>query len=126
METIPTSSRSLDSYYHINGDTFEKQYKEILSGYRQWCELSHADEWLLFLENLGKYLCIDETSISDGELYTIITNPKARGRKESLVALIKGVSSNDVINTLKLIPAEHRAIVEEVTLDMSNSMNLII
>ena len=23
METIPTTSRSLDRYYHINGDTFE-------------------------------------------------------------------------------------------------------
>ena len=46
METIPTTSRSLDHYYHINGDTFEKQYKEVLSGYREWSELSHAEDWL--------------------------------------------------------------------------------
>ena len=39
METIPTTSRSLDRYYHINGDTFEKLYKEKLSGYREWPEL---------------------------------------------------------------------------------------
>lgn len=28
METISTTSRSLERYYHINVDTFEKQYKE--------------------------------------------------------------------------------------------------
>ena len=126
METKPTTSRSLDNYYHINGDTFEKQYKEVLSGYRQWNEYSHADEWLIFPENVAKRLCIDETSISDGELYTIVSNPEARGRKGSLVALVKGVSSNDVIDTLKLIPEDKRSVVEEVTMDMSNSMNLII
>ena len=54
METIPTTSRSLDHYYHINGDTFEKQYKEVLSGYREWSELSHAEDWLVFPENIGK------------------------------------------------------------------------
>ena len=36
METKPTTSRSLENYYHINGDTFEKQYKEQLSGFRTW------------------------------------------------------------------------------------------
>lgn len=125
METRATTSRSLDFFYHINGDTFEKQYKEILSGYRSWSELSHADEWLIFPENLGKRLCIDETSISDGELYTILTNPDARGGKNSLIAIIEGVSSDNIIKTLQLIPIEERNIVEEVTLDMSNSMNLI-
>lgn len=74
METIPTTSRSLDRYYHINGDTFEKQYKEILSGYREWSELSHADEWLVFPENMGECICIDETAPSNGELYTVVTN----------------------------------------------------
>ena len=54
METIPTTSRSLDRYYHINGDTFEKQYKEVLSGYREWSELSHAEDWLVFPENIGE------------------------------------------------------------------------
>lgn len=68
METRPTTFRSLDGYYHINSSTFEKQYKEILSGYRQWSELSHADEWLVFPKNMGSRLCIDEIAISDGEL----------------------------------------------------------
>ena len=74
METIPTTSRSLDRYYHINGDTFEKQYKEVLSGYREWSELSHAEDWLVFPENIGESICIDETAPSNGELYTIVSN----------------------------------------------------
>ena len=53
METIPTTSRSLDRYYHINGDTFEKRYKEILCGYREWSESSHAEEWLVFPGNMA-------------------------------------------------------------------------
>lgn len=126
METRPTTSRSLETYYHIDGSTFEKQYKEVLSGYRQWSDLSHADKWLLFPKNIGKRLCIDETAISDGELYTIVSNPEARGGKGSLVALVKGVKAQDVIDTLKLIPENLRFMVKEVTMDLSNSMNLIV
>lgn len=71
METKPTTSRLLENYYHVNGDAFEKQYKELLSGYREWSGLSYADELLGFLQNIGESICIDEASISDGGLYTI-------------------------------------------------------
>lgn len=126
MERSPTTSRSLDFYYHINGDTFEKQYKEVLSGYREWKDREHAAEWLVFPENTGPRLCIDETSISDGELYTIVSNPDARGKKGSLVAIINGVKSEHIINILRRkIPFSKRLKVNEITLDMSNSMGKI-
>ncbi|MGL5015644.1 MAG: ISAon1 family transposase [Bacteroidales bacterium] len=125
METKPTTSRSLENYYHINGDSFEKQYKEQLSGYRVWSELSHADEWLVYPENLGESICIDETSISDGELYTIVTNRASRGGKGCIIAIVKGVRSEDIINTLLLIPKELRDQVKEITMDFSNGMNLV-
>ena len=64
METIPTTSRSLDRYYHINGDTFEKQYKEVLSGYREWSELSHAEDWLVFPENIPQFGIVQATNPS--------------------------------------------------------------
>ena len=66
---------TLEDFYHIDGHTFEKQYKETLSGFRQWDQLGHADEWLLFPENIGPRLAIDESSLSGGELYTFVTNP---------------------------------------------------
>ena len=89
METIPTTSRSLDHYYHINGDTFEKQYKEVLSGYREWPELSHAEDRLVFPENIGESICIDETAPSNGELYTIVSNRTSHGGKGTIIAIIK-------------------------------------
>lgn len=60
--------RTLETFYHINAHTFEKQYKETLSGFRGWEQLDHADTWLLFTENMGPHLAIDETSLSNGEL----------------------------------------------------------
>ena len=34
METSPVTCRTLEEFYHIDGHTFEKQYKEVLSGFR--------------------------------------------------------------------------------------------
>lgn len=73
--------RTLEEFYHINGHSFEKQYKEILSGYRSWEQLAHAQKWLLFENNIGKSIAIDETSLSNGELYTIVTNRDRHGRE---------------------------------------------
>ncbi|MBW4737918.1 hypothetical protein KZO73_13115, partial [Prevotella melaninogenica] len=53
METSPVTCRTLEEFYHINGRSFEKQYKETLSGYRSWDQLSHAQKWLLFEDNIG-------------------------------------------------------------------------
>ena len=64
-----------------------------LSNFSSWKEADHAADWLLFPENMGEYLSIDETSLSQGELYTILTNKSAKGRKGALVAIIKGTES---------------------------------
>ena len=64
--------------------------------------------------------------MSNGELYTIISNPDARGKKGTLVAMIEGVKSDDIIAIINKIPEKHRRLVKEVTLDMSNSMNRIV
>lgn len=87
-----------------------------------WSEKDHALEWLLFPDNLGPYLSIDETSFSNGELYTIVTNKE----KGSLVAIVKGTKSEDVIDVLEKIPEEQLQTVKEVTLDLSDSMRKIV
>lgn len=126
METSPMTCRTLEEFYHINGHTFEKQYKEILSGFRDWDQLEHADEWLLFPDNIGPRLAIDESSLSNGELYTFVTNRDARTRDRSLVAVVAGTKSEDVIAVLLRINQEKRLAVEEVTLDLSDSMRKIV
>lgn len=81
---------------------------------------------MLFEENLGENLSIDETSLSQGELYTVVTNKAARGRKGALVAMIKGVDSEHVSEILQQIPENKRNKVKEVTLDMAASMQKIV
>ena len=97
-----------------------------MSDYNTWSAKEHADKWLLFPKNIGPKLCIDETAMSNGELYTIISNPEAHGRKGTLVAMVEGVKSDDVIDVINRIPERHRRLVKEVTLDMSNGMNRIV
>lgn len=126
METSPVTCRTLEEFYHIDGHTFEKQYKEVLSGFREWDQLDHADEWLLFPDNVGPRLAIDETSLSNGELYTFVTNRDARTRERSLVAVVAGTKSEDVISVLLRIDGEKRLAVREVTLDLSYSMRKIV
>lgn len=126
METSPVTCRTLETLYHINAHTFEKQYKETLSDFRNWEQLDHAEEWLLFPENIGPHLAIDESSLSNGELYTFITNRDSHTGEGSLVAVVSGTKSEDVIKVLKLIDEEERMKVEEVTLDLSDSMRKIV
>mgnify|MGYP002627745111 FL=1 len=126
METSPVTCRTLEDYCHINANTFDRQYKDVLSGFRTWAELDHADEWLVFPDNIGARLAIDETSLSNGELYTVVTNRDRHGRDRCLVAIVRGVRSETVIKALKVIPDELLDTVEEVTLDLSESMKRIV
>ncbi len=74
---------------------------------------------------MGKYLSIDETSLSQGELYTIVTNKEAKGQKGTIVAMVKGTNAQEVIKVLNKLPRSMRRAVKEITLDMAGSMNKI-
>lgn len=74
---------------------------------------------------MGKYLSIDETALSKGELYTIITNKKAKGKKGAIVAIIAGTKVEPIIEQLLKITKSKRDKVKEITLDMANSMKMI-
>jgi len=75
---------------------------------------------------MGTHLGIDETSLSNGELYTILTNKATKGRKGSIIAIVEGTDSEEVIRVLDRLPESKLDAVEEVTLDMSESMRKII
>jgi transposase len=96
-----------------------------MSDFSDWTQKSHAKDYLLFPENIGEHLSIDETSVSRGELYTIVTNKSATGQKGNIVAMISGTKADVVIQVLNNIPKEQRDKVTEITLDMANSMKLI-
>lgn len=109
----------------MNGKQLEEQYRDHLSGFYGWDQLDHADEWILYEGNLGTHLSIDETALSQGELYTILTNKAAKGKKGALVAMVKGTDSKAVRAVLEKIPLRKRKKVVEVTLDMAASMENI-
>ena len=112
--------------YGVDGSLLSRQYKEHISNFRDWEQRHHAGEFVLFKQNLGPQLSIDETCLSQGELYTIVTNKSAHGRKGSLVAMIRGTKADDVVWALSKLPRSLRLKVEEVTLDLSPSMKLIV
>lgn len=100
-------------------------YKEHISDYRQWEAQTTAPDYVVHKENLGKRLSMDETALSQGELYTIVTNKDAHGGKGSLVAMIQGTKSKEVIWALCRMPRSKRLRVEEITIDLSPAMKLI-
>jgi len=54
-----------------------------------------------------------------------LTNKSAHGKGGSLVAMVKGTKSEDVIWAINKIPRSMRLKVEEITLDLSPTMKLI-
>ena len=99
----------------------QRQYRDYLSEFKNWDQLTHAKEYLIFPENVGKHLSLDETALSHGELYTILTNKSAKGKSGSIVAIVAGTGAEKVTEFLLKIPLRLRNKVEEITLDMAGS-----
>ncbi|WP_074724792.1 ISAon1 family transposase [Flavobacterium frigoris] len=125
MDSSPNDCNAIASFYGVSGRNLQYQYKDYLSDFTAWKQKSHAKQWLVFPENIGKRLSIDETSLSNGELYTIVTNKTGKGRKGTIVAMVAGTKAETVIAILEKIPLKLRNSVTEITLDMAANMGLI-
>lgn len=75
---------------------------------------------------MGENLSLDETSLSNGELYTILTNKAGKGKKGTLIAMIESTQSEKIIEVLDMIPLRLRKAVKEVTIDMAESMHKVV
>src|SRR5579859_3525075 len=112
--------------YQLDGKQLQQQYKHHISDYKDWDQKEHASQWMIFPNNMGEFLSIDETALSNDELYTVVTNKAARGRKGTVVAMIPRTQSHKLIELLQKIPERLRKQVREVTLDMAANMNLVV
>lgn len=112
--------------YNLQPNEFTKQYKHHLSGFKDWEQKDHADSWMLFPRNIGKRLSLDEVALTNGELYTVLTNKTAKGKQGALVAMVAGTKSETVATILNKISLTKRQAVVEVTLDMANTMDAIV
>ena len=81
---------------------------------------------MLFPQNMGAWLSIDEVSLSQGELYTFVTNKNGKGKKGTLVASVKGTLSKDIVAVLEKLSMDKRLAVKEVTLDMAKNMEVAV
>ena len=125
LDSNPITTASLAKPYHIKANQFERAYKDHLSGFSEWAEAEHAEDWLIFPQNIGPRVSIDETSLSNGELYTIVANKDGHARQGTLIALVKGTKAEDVIAALGRIDATLRDKVTEITMDFSDTMEAI-
>lgn len=116
---------NIASYFCVKSKTLQKHYKHEVSGYHQWEQKSHAEEYLLFPENITESISIDEVSLSKGELYTIVTNKNTKCQnKKSVIAIINGTESKTIEEVLLKLPLEIRDKVKEISLDMAPNMAL--
>ena len=76
----------------------------------------------MFPENIGPNMSIDETSLSNGELYTFLSNKDAHCKQGSIAAYVKGTKIKDIVEAIMRIPEDIRSKVKEVTMDLSESM----
>lgn len=125
MDSEPVTAKSLSWTYMVNANTFERAYKDTLSGYSTWEQREHAGQWVLNPENIGPRIGIDETFFRH-ELYTIVHNKDAHGKKGSIIAIVKGVRPQEVTSVLLQIPEEERKKVNTATMDLSDSMRAIV
>lgn len=125
VDTNPSSAWTIGRFYGVDGRVLLRHYRDFSSGFKEWEQRGHAKKWLLYPENLGSQLSIDETSLSRGELYTILTNKAAKGGKGSIVAIVAGTKAETIIEVIRKIPKAQRKKVTEITLDMAGSMEQI-
>ena len=125
VSTKAVDCSTIGSFFGVSGRKLQRQYKDYLSDFKSWDQLDHAQDWLLFAQNMGKRLSIDEVALSQGELYTVVTNKKAKGKAGAIVAIIEGTKADKVIEYLSKIPIHKRRAVKEITLDMAPNMKLI-
>ena len=116
---------NIASYFQVKSKTLQKHYKHQVSGYHQWEQKHHAEDYLIFPENITDSISIDEVSLSKGELYTIVTNKNTRCKnKKSVIAIINGTDAKTIEKVLLKLPLESRNKVKEISLDMAPNMAL--
>ena len=112
--------------YCVNGKHFADLYRNKISGYAEWCEEELDCGFYFNAANIGPYMSLDETCLSNGEVWTFLTNKDGHGGRGTLAAAIPGTKSDAIISILTgAMGKSLRRRVKEVTCDLSASMMLI-
>lgn len=126
MANTPISTQTLASLFHLDGKKLQRQYRNHFSDYQEFKQKHKGKNYLVFPQNLSEELSIDETALSNGELYTIVTSKKAKGKKGALVAMVQGTMADKITDVLHQIPERMRRTVREVSVDMAAPLHAVI
>jgi len=120
------SIKHIAQMYCVNGKHFADLYRNKLSGYAEWCEEELDCGFYFNSANIGPYMSLDETCLSNGEVWTFLTNKEGHGGRGTLAAAVPGTKSDEIITTLiGAMGKSLRRKVKEVTCDLSPSMMFI-
>ena len=119
------TARSVGRFFKICGNSLERAYKHHLSGFEQWDQKEHAEDWMLLSENFDEQMSIDESMLCD-DLFTFFSRKAGKGRQGTLATVVRGTTADEVVKVLMQVPEEIRRRVKEVTMDFSDSMYSII
>jgi transposase len=126
LANTPVATQTLASLFHLDGKKLQRQYRNHFSDYQAFKEKHQHKDYILFAQNLNRELSIDETALSNGELYTIVTSKQAKGKKGALVAMIKGTTADRITAVLHQISEKKRREVSEVSVDMAAPLHAVI
>lgn len=126
VETTALSIKHIAQMHCLGGKHFADLYRNKLSGYHDWCVTELGCGFYFNASNIGPHMSLDETCLSNGEVWTFLTNKDGHGGKGTLAAAIPGTKSDEIIPTLTAAMGKSlRRKVVEVTCDLSPSMMLI-
>lgn len=126
METTALSIKHIARMYCVNGKYFADLYRNKLSGYADWCIDELGCGFYFNGNNIGPHMSLDETCLSNGEVWTFLTNKDGHGGRGTLAAAIPGTKSDEIISILiGAMGKSLRRKVKEITCDLSPSMMLI-
>lgn len=112
--------------YCVSGKYFSDLYRNKLSGYADWRDDELGCGFYFNAAKIGPYMSLDETCLSNGEVWTFMTSKDGHGGKGTLAAAIPGTKSDEIISILIGAMAKSvRRRVKEVSCDLSPSMMLI-
>ena len=126
MANTPISTQTLASLFHLDGKKLQRQYRNHFSDFQEFKQKHKGKNYLVFPQNLSEELSIDETALSNGELYTIVTSKKAKRKKGALVAMVQGTVADKITDVLHQIPERMRRTVREVSVDMAAPLHAVI
>jgi transposase len=129
IESKSEDISSIAKRNHTHPEKLRRAYRENISDYRMFYdkhEKMFTEEAFVFPKNISANMGIDETSLVDGEFYTILYNKEKHGKKGSLAAIIKGTKAEVVTGAIdKYAGVMPQFGIQEISLDLSNGMDWI-